>query len=360
MTGFLLTIVCVLVLGLVAFTWLQVRRLERLYAPSGEFVDMGGYRLHCLHVPAAEGADLPPIVFLHGASGNLRDQALAFRQKLRGRAELLFVDRPGHGWSERGPEANGWPDGQARAIAELMKRKQIKSALVVGHSFGGVIAANMALEAPDAVKGLLFLSAATYPWPGGIDWHYRFGANPLTGRLLSWLAVMPAGLLRIERVVRCVFSPNVCPANYVQDTAAALVLRPRTFRYNARDIANLYDFVVAVSPRYAEIDKPTVIITGETDLIVSPDIHSNALAKAIKGSILLRLHGVGHKPDFGANDLCVSALEKLNGKRVDLETEARRLERRLAGDGGSDEREETQRSGSASGRQIPVMPSDPI
>ncbi|MEM9105454.1 MAG: alpha/beta hydrolase [Pseudomonadota bacterium] len=356
---FLLSFLIAILAGLFLFSFLQNRRLERLYPPSGEFVDVGGYRLHCRHVPAPETADLPAVVFLHGASGNLLDQVMAFQDALHGRAEMLFVDRPGHGWSERGPVENGWPDGQARAVAELMMRKDIDEALIVGHSFGGIIAANMALERPERVAGLLFLSAASHPWPGGIDWHYRLGANRLIGKLFAWLLVMPVGLSRIERVARCVFSPNAYPSDYVQATAAALVLRPDTFCNNAVDVANLYPHVVAVSPRYDEIAKPTVVITGDTDEIVSPDIHSEGLAKAIKGSTLLRLKGVGHKPDFAANDLCLSALEHLSGKPVDLTALARQLEHRLKQERDAG-KASAQEPGKSPASQIPVMPSDPI
>lgn len=359
MFEFLLSVVIAAVVGLLLFSWMQNRRLERLYPPSGEFVDVGGYRLHCRHFPAPDTADLPAIVFLHGASGNLLDQVMAFQDSLHGRAELLFVDRPGHGWSERGPAENGFPDGQARAVAELMARKNINEALIVGHSFGGSIAANMALERPERVAGLLFLASASHPWPGGIDWHYRAASNRLIGRFFSWLLVMPVGLARIERVARCVFSPNAYPPNYLQHSAAALVLRPDTFCNNAVDVANLYPHVVAVSPRYRDIAKPTVVLTGDIDEIVSPDIHSVSLANAIEGSTLLRLKGIGHKPDFAANDLCLSALEHLSGKPVDLPALARQLEHRLQKekDTGTVPGREPEKTNAG---QIPVMPSDPI
>lgn len=360
MTEYLLIILVVVVFALPAFTWLQTQRLERLYPPSGEFVDVGGYRLHCVHVPAPESADLPAIVFLHGASGNLLDQTSPFRKKLEGRAELLFVDRPGHGWSQRGPAGNDYPDGQARAIAELMNRKQISSALIVGHSFGGIIAANMALETSHKVDGLLFLSAVTHPWPGGIDWHYRLAALPLIGHIFSWLLVMPAGLLRIDQVALCVFSPNACPHDYVRNTAAALVLRPHTFRCNARDIAKLHAHVAATSPGYGKIDKPTVIITGDTDEIVSPDIHSTRLAQTIERAELLRLRGVGHKPDYAATELCIAALEKLAGNPRDLGAMARQLEARLAGDHEPSDVPAGGEPAMPATGQIPVMPSDPI
>ena len=165
------------------FTRIQTRRISRLYPVIGDMVDVGGYKLHCVHVPAPANPQLPPIVFLHGASGNLRDQMAAFRHRLEGRAELLFVDRPGHGWSERGGTSNHVPSGQAHAVAKLLEKKGIQSAIIVGHSFGGAIAASLALEVPEKVKGLLLLCSPTHPWPGGVDWHYDLATRPVIGRL---------------------------------------------------------------------------------------------------------------------------------------------------------------------------------
>ena len=115
--------------------------------------------------------------------------------------------------------------------------------------------------------------------------------------------------------------------------------------------------MVAVSPRYGEITKPTVVMTGDIDEIVSPDIHSAPLADAIEGSTLLRLKGVGHKPDYAANDLCLSALEHLSGRPVDLAALAGQLEQRLQQPANSDAGRQRE---SANPGQMPVIPSDPI
>lgn len=346
--------------GLILFSWIQSRRIERLYPPIGEFVDVGGYRLHALHVAAPENADLPAIVFLHGASGNLRDQAEAFRKRLEGRAEMLFVDRPGHGWSDRGAPQNALPDAQARAVAELMHRKNISGALIVGHSFGGVIAANMALETPERVGGLLFLATVSHPWPGGIDWHYHLATAPFVGKLATWLLAMPAGLLRIDRAARCVFSPNDYPPDYLSRSGTALVLRPRTFNHNAHDVANLYDHIVRTTPRYREIDRPAIIVAGDEDYVVSTEIHSRALARAVYGAELHVLKGVGHKPDYAATDLCIAAMEKLGGKDVNLAAIARKVERDIAAGGETSNPPPSIPKRSSAINQIPVMPSEPI
>ncbi len=353
----MLTIAIVSVLALLVFTRLQVRRIERLHPPSGEMVDAGGFRLHAVHIKGPPQADLPPIVFLHGASGNLCDQVMAFRRKLEGRADLLFVDRPGHGWSERGGADNGYPPGQARSIAALLDSKGIDRALVVGHSFGGAIASSFALENPQRVAGLLLMSAPTHPWPGGIAWHLRVSSAPVIGHIFTELLAVPAGLARIARAARCVFRPNAFPPDYLERTGTALVLRPRSFRNNAVDVANLFDHVVRTAPRYGDIKAPTVVITGDTDTIVSPDIHSVAMAEQVAGSQLVRIRGVGHKPDYAATDLCIAAMEHLAGMDVDLVAMTEAVERRLTEQSAHPPAE---RGGAGRPNQIPVIPSDPI
>lgn len=320
-------------LALVGFlfsAW-QTQSIEGRYGNVGELIDIGGgMRMNSVFVPAGSEADLPPIVFIHGASGNLRDPMHAFRPALEGRADLLFLDRPGHGYSDRGGPENARPDGQARAIARLMEARGMERAIIVGHSFGGAIAASFALEHPEKTAGLLFLAPATHPWPGGVDWYYNLAKMPVVGWLFSHIVAMPAGLTRIESGTRSVFEPNPRPHDYVDATAPALVLRPTTFRNNAIDVANLLAYVRRVQPRYREIRTPTVIVTGDSDGIVYEEIHSRGLARDIAGSELVRIRNLGHKPDYVVTDLAVEAIEKIAGRDRDLQESARRAEARLA------------------------------
>lgn len=305
------------------FTRLRAAQIAAAYPPVGTFVDGGGFALHLVHVARPESADLPPLVFIHGASGNLRDQMRAFRPQLEGRAEMLFVDRPGHGWSERGGSANDTPDGQARAVAAAMQAVGIKRALVVAHSFGGAIAASLALERPDMVAGLVFLAPATHPWPGGIEWYYHVTAAPALGWLFANTLALPAGLMRIDAAVAGVFAPDPVPDGYRADTGADLVLRPASFRANATDVARLKDYVTAVAPRYRTIRTPTVVITGDADGIVLADIHSAGLVRDIPGAELVTVENLGHKPEYAATPLAIAAIEKVAGWPRDLTALAR-------------------------------------
>lgn len=314
------------------FSSYQAAAIDRSNPNRGERIDVGGYRMNSVYLPRPKTADLPSLVFIHGASANLHDQMTAFRSKLEGRADMLFLDRPGLGFSDRGGPQNAYPDGQADAIAALMKKRGIKNAIIVSHSFGGAIAASFALNHKDMVAGLLFLSPATHPWPGGIEWYYDAARVPVFGWLFSTLVAPPVGMALIDKATKAVFEPNPRPDDYVEQTAAYLALRPRTFRNNAIDVANLLDYVKRVSPRYKEITAPVVIITGDADRVVLPEIHSRQLHEDIAGSTLLRIHNLGHKPDYAATDLAIAAIETLAGQKRNLKELAAQAEARLAGD----------------------------
>lgn len=298
-------------------------------------IDVGGYKLNSVLVEPGKSAELPPILFIHGASASLYDPMFSFLEKLRGRAKLLFVDRPGHGNSDIGGKANILPDGQADAIAQLMKKRGVPRAIIVGHSFGGAIAASLAVRHPEMVAGLVFLSPAVYPWEGGIAWYYTAANAPFTGPLFSTFIAPPAGLLALDQATRGVFAPNSRPAGYVEATHSVAALRPRAFRHNAQEVAALNEWARGASSEYRRITAPTVIITGDTDTIVSPEVHSRHLARDIRGSTLIVVHNLGHKSDYVASDLAIAAIEKVAGRPSDLKAVQKTIERRIENDRGS-------------------------
>jgi pimeloyl-ACP methyl ester carboxylesterase len=211
-----------------------------------------------------------------------------------------------------------------------MEKKGIERAIIVGHSFGGAITASFGVLHPDKVEGLVFLAAATHPWPGGVDWYYHLASAPVIGPIFCQTLALHAGMLRIEAAIDHVFAPNPQPDNYLEDTGPALVLRPSTFRSNAKDVAGLHGYVSAFSPRYKEISKPTVVITGDSDEIVLEEIHSKGLARDIQGSELVWIAGLGHKPDYIVTNIVIAALEKIAGRDRDLQSMARAVEPSLA------------------------------
>ncbi|MBA3325489.1 MAG: alpha/beta fold hydrolase, partial [Rhodobacteraceae bacterium] len=97
----------------------------------------------------------PPVVLIHGASGNLRDFTLDVMPALAARHDVIAFDRPGHGLSGwPGPEAASLSE-QARLMRLALAQLGVARATVVGHSYGGSVALAWALDAPETVDGLL-------------------------------------------------------------------------------------------------------------------------------------------------------------------------------------------------------------
>jgi len=326
-----------LVFALAGVTRTGVWLIERRNPPVGEFADISGARTHYVHVPAPAGAKLPAVIFIHGASANLKDQMLPLRPLLEGRAEMLFLDRPGFGWSGRGD--NDTLAAQADTIAALMDSLGIAKAIIVSHSFGGAVATALARQHPDKTLGLVFLSPASHPWPGGATaWYYKLTAIPVIGQLFVETLAYPAGMAQIGDATACVFSPNKVPDGYIDDASIPLVLRPGAFRANAIDVAQLYAYAQSASPHYREIKAPTVVISGDRDKIVYATIHSVGLERDIAGAELVWVHNLGHKSDWIASDLVVGAIEKIAGANIDLQALAKIVEGRIAGDTYNDDK----------------------
>jgi pimeloyl-ACP methyl ester carboxylesterase len=104
------------------------------------------------------------------------------------------------------------------------------------------------------------------------------------------------------------------PETFVRSTATLLLLRPREFLANARDLVTLKAAVIEQMPRYAEISVPTVVITGDIDKTVSTNIHSRPFAKAVPGAKLIVLPDVGHMVQNAAPDVVISEIEAMIGR----------------------------------------------
>jgi len=101
--------------------------------------------------------------------------------------------------------------------------------------------------------------------------------------------------------------------NFVTETATPLLLRPREFLANARDLATLKAAVAEQAPRYGDIRAPTVVISGDVDKTVTTNIHSRPFAAAVPGAKLIVLSDVGHMIQNAAPELVISEIEAMIG-----------------------------------------------
>lgn len=312
MKGLVWLALALIVIGVVLAIWTRIgaRDILSSHPPIGQFAGTAQTRTH--YVDRASSVtlrDAVPLFFVHGASGNLKDQLLAYDEALAGGPRRIYVDRPGHGHSARGKDET--PSQHAARYVSLLDELGIERVILVCHSLGCASSAAMAVEHKDRVVGLVFVSPATHPWPGGVTWYYEWADFPVLGWLFTETLVLPVARFSFEDAIKGVFAPNPAPPDYGARISAELVLRPAAFRANARDVNRLKPFVEDMSKRYGEIAVPTEIVTGDTDDIVAPSIHSVGLERDITGARLTILPGVGHKPDYVATVTVIEAIERV-------------------------------------------------
>ncbi len=76
---------------------------------------------------------------------------------------MIVFDRPGYGHSQR-PRGTIWsPEAQADLIHRALVELDATPAVVLGHSWGTLVAAALALNHPASVKALVLASGYFYP-----------------------------------------------------------------------------------------------------------------------------------------------------------------------------------------------------
>jgi pimeloyl-ACP methyl ester carboxylesterase len=304
-------VVAVAVLALLALVTQAGRlALQQAYPQAGRIVEVAGAALNVLDIGPRD-ANAPPIVMIHGASSNLETMRQPLGEMLAQNHRVILIDRPGHGWSTREHLADSTPDIQARMIDAALEKLGIGPAIFVVHSWAGALGARMALDYPARTAGLVMLAPVAYPWRGGVGWYNKLITTPVIGPLLAYTITLPLGYFLTEPGARHVFLPQTMPARFVENTATPLLLRPREFLANAWDLVTLKEAVREQAPRYARITAPVVVIAGDADKTVWPDIHSRPFAATVPHARLIILPGVGHMVQNAAPELVMREIDAM-------------------------------------------------
>ena len=319
---------------LLATTAFGIGWIEAAHPPVGQFIDIESVQLHVaeLGLPRGRPGAEPAVVLIHGASGNMEDMRLALGEKLAESHRVILIDRPGQGWSSRpAGDIFASPARQAEVVAEALEQLGVRRAILVGHSWGGAFATSYALAFPDRTAGLVLLSAVTHPWPADLDWYNNLASLPFIGPLFLQTLVYPVGFFLIDGISRSVFAPQAVPEDYVRHAAIRLVLRPKTFIANARDLVLLKNFIATQVPRYVDLRAPTIIMTGDCDAIVPPEVNAYAFAATLPRAKLVVLKGVGHMPHHAAPEAVAAAIDELGRRHFYYRARQRRTSKSRMG-----------------------------
>lgn len=265
------------------------RKAERDNPPRGRLLDIDGVRLH-----VQEWGGGTPLLYLHGNGGMVQEvEGTGLIEPLARDHRVIVVDRPGFGHSDR-PRSQPWtPERQADLFSRMLDQLDAAPAVVVGHSWGALVAAALAIRCPSQVRALVLISGYLYPTPR-TDQAMAILALPGIGDGLRRTIAPLSAQLAAPAAISRVFSPNAVTRRFKQYYPVAMAVRPSQLRAVGEEHGLMIEAARRLATRYNEIACPTAILAGTADRIVDSQAHSVPLAREIEHASLRMIDGVGH------------------------------------------------------------------
>ncbi|MGV7219604.1 alpha/beta fold hydrolase [Bradyrhizobium sp. UFLA05-112] len=210
---------------------------------------------------------------------------------------VVCFDRPGFGYSHR-PRARIWtPTTQAALFAKALSQLGVRNPVVLGHSWGTLVAIELALRSDCSVNGIVLVSGYYFPTSRMDFWLMSAPALPLLGDLmrytispmLSW-AIMP-------KLTSLLFAPRAIPPEFKNEFPISLSLRPKQLRAAAEESAFLIPAASQLQLQYRGIRCPVRIVHGKGDRLIEAD-QSRRLHEALPRSLLHLVEDAGHMATY--------------------------------------------------------------
>jgi len=219
----------------------------------------------------------PPLVLVHGAGGDADQWAFCYAG-LAARNRVIALDLLGFGRSDK-PLIDYRIAGYVEVLDRFVKALAVERAAFLGHSLGGWIVAEFALQFPQKVEKLVLNDAA------GID--EGAVALPVDLRISS--------RAHMRTVFECMFFDRSIVSDGLVDLAYALHLE-RNDGYTIRSVLEtIRDPREKLDGRIGGISVPTLLLWGEQDAI-TPLPMAHAYLRKIPGARLHVIPQCGHLP----------------------------------------------------------------
>jgi pimeloyl-ACP methyl ester carboxylesterase len=311
--------------GAAVYNRWQSRRAERDNPPVGHFLELDGARLHYLDEGPADTGTTgrsggPPVVLLHGNTVMLDDWIVSgvFNLTARTRRVVAF-DRPGFGYSERPRDRSWTPAAQASLLRQACRRLGVERPVVVGHSWGTLVALAWALQAPQEVAGLVLISGYYYPSTRLDAALVTPAAVPILGDLLNHTVSPPLTHMTLPGTLRTMFAPRRVPDRFRGAFPKSLIPRPKQIRAMSQEGAIMVPAAAALRRHYGGFSCPSIVMTGDADRIVDPQDQSLRLAHELNDAELRVISGAGHMVHHAVPLQVAEAINQVASGRAPLQ-----------------------------------------
>jgi len=228
-----------------------------------------------------------PIVFLHGYTGSNKDWSHQI-SAVSGKYTTIAMDHRGHGQSDAPSiETDYSIEISANDIYNLIHALEISKCCLVGHSMGGFMSLQLALNHPDRVSALILVDTSSGNWdlPPGYD-AMRATLDDLA-RNKSLEAAFDFDVqnnpVKTEKFNKHPELLEIARQKVMSTSVDGYIYFARAFKKWA-----------PVTHRLHEINVPTLIILGEEDIAFMDS--SQILKTSIHNAELKIIPNTGHNP----------------------------------------------------------------
>jgi pimeloyl-ACP methyl ester carboxylesterase len=303
----------------------------RLPPPPGRLFDIGTHRLHL----DVRGSGDPPVIFDAALGASSLSWTYVARE-VASFTRACAYDRAGFGWSEAGPLPR-----TAERIADELRRLMAAAGIappfvVVGHSFGGLVARILASRHPGEVAGLVLLDPA-HPedWldpttddqerlrRGVVLCRYakqaaRFGIADLVAALVrvgaygsARLTALAAGRGALRRMDEAVLAPAAKLPPELRAITPRFWTQPRFYEALGSQIGSLCESARSVRLDQEFDDTPLVVVSGDTNTGERQRARQAALATRSRRGRHVLAEGSGHWIPLDRPDVVVAAVREV-------------------------------------------------
>lgn len=248
-------------------------------------------------VRCIEGGSGTPLLFLHGAGGVTPEDP--FLAKLAGKFRVYAPLLPGYGDSAECHELRDMLDFTLHTF-DVVEALGLKDPVLVGHSMGGMIAAEMAAIAPHDVSRLGLIAPAglwldDHPIPDVFSTMPYEYPQLLFHNVEQGAALLTAGVALDDPE----WLKGFLISNARQLGMAGRILFPIPER--------------GLAGRLYRIRAKTILVWGDSDRLIVP-AYAHAFKKGIRGAELVAIPEAGHLVTIEKPDQVVNAIERLVGQ----------------------------------------------
>jgi pimeloyl-ACP methyl ester carboxylesterase len=261
------------------------RVLEPVVGTSHRLVSYDGGTIHV--VEAGQGA---PIVLSHGVTLSVRTWVHQLEDLAAAGFRVIAYDHRGHGASVCGESGHSLVN-LAEDVRAVLEGLDLRGAVLVGHSMGGVAVQAFAVQLPEVLRervaGIVLLSTLARAPLGSQSTRVKARIEQLTRRAPDTTRLWAApnvGLL----AARIGFGRDPQPS-HLELVRQMMLECPSETRREAPAVLIGLDLVDALHA----IEVPTLVIGGTADVLTPPH-EARRLAEAIPGARLELLDGGGH------------------------------------------------------------------